>query len=111
MPEAVLIAIISAFTTLFVAVITVFGAKKLPKKLGLGANTQNELVKTLKDIVEAQNIKIELLELNKKDSDEKIAESLHRIEDLEQLTISQAKKISSLERLLRRTSRGTVVEE
>lgn len=110
MPEAVLIAIISAVTTLLVAVITVFGAKKLPKRLGLSSN-QNELVKTLKDIVEAQNIKIEILEQNKKDSDIKMESSVQRIEDLEQLTISQAKKISSLERLLRLRQKGSVTEE
>jgi hypothetical protein len=92
MPEIVAAAL-AAGATVIVALLGVLGARKL----GIGTQ-QDKLVATLKDLVEAQEQKITVLEAASLIDKQRIAALEKRLDELEQLTIRQAQIIDSLTR-------------
>jgi flagellar motility protein MotE (MotC chaperone) len=94
-------AAVAAGATVIVAIIGVLGAKRL----GIGVS-QEKLVATLKDLLEAQTQKITLLEEASIVDKQRIASLEKRVDELEQLTIRQAQIIDSLTRQERNTSGG-----
>lgn len=99
--ENIVVAIIAGITSFLVALIGLFGGKKLGKK----SSTINykELVSTLKDTLMAQTERIKLLEdahdeqIEKlKLKDDEIADLKRRVSNLEQLTVEQASIIIQL---------------
>lgn len=85
-------AVIAGTITLVVALIGLWGARKY----NIGPN-QEKLVMTLKDIVAAQNIRIEQLENQASTNASLIKDMQLQIDKLTKLTITQALKISDLE--------------
>lgn len=81
----ILSAIIGALGLVVVSLIGLWGAKKL--HIG---ESQDRLVATLKDLIEAQNQKIEEMEQERAEDRERITKLEKRVVELEDLTVSQA---------------------
>jgi len=90
--EVVIAAVLNAASYIVVAVLGFVGGKRL-----VGPN-QDKLIDTLKDLVDAQELKINTLELENKTRDEKIASLDKQVLELKALTIFQAKEIERLSR-------------
>lgn len=88
--EVVIAAVLNALSYVAVAVIGFLGGKRL-----IGPN-QDRLIDTLKDLVDAQDLKIKSLEDQGKIQSEKIAQLDKQLIELKALTIFQAKEIERL---------------
>lgn len=86
-------AIVAAIATVIVALIGLWGARKL----GIG-DSQEQLVATLKDLVEAQSKKIAVLETASNLDKGRIEQLEKRVDELEELTVRQAQVIDRLTR-------------
>lgn len=102
MSDTITVALISALGALIVSLIGVFVAKQYK----IGPN-QDKLVQTLKDLLAAQDKKIDELQEMVEESQKKIVESqakivqlTREIESLKDLTVSQALLIGELQRQL-----------
>lgn len=108
--ENIFVALISAMATILVAIIGIFGSRKLnPSKKTLSNADQSRLINTLKDTLNAQTERIKLLEAAHEiqvtqlaNKDAEIRELRERVSKLEQLTIEQALIISQLQNPKRR---------
>jgi Tfp pilus assembly protein PilN len=104
--ETILAAALGAFGLIGVALIGLYGARKI----GIGKN-QEVLVATLKDLIEAQNQKIKILE-EQRNQDRKRIEALeHKVEELTHLTVYQALEIDRLRHPYEHSSRNIVTPE
>lgn len=99
--ENIVVAIITSIATLLVALIGLFGTKRLSKKSPID---QSKLIATLKDTLAAQTERIRLLETAHEEQlamleakEEEITDLKRRVSNLEQLTIEQAFIISQLQ--------------
>lgn len=90
--EVVIAAVLNAASYIVVAVLGFVGGKRL-----VGPN-QDRLIDTLKDLVDAQDLKIKTLELENTTRDEKINSLEKQLVELKALTIFQAKEIERLSR-------------
>jgi len=90
--EIVIAAVLNAISYIAVAVLGFWGGKRL-----VGPN-QDRLIDTLKDLVDAQDLKIKSLELENTTRDEKIGSLEKQLLELKALTIFQAKEIERLSR-------------
>jgi len=88
--EAIIAAALNAIAYILIAVLGIYGGKRL-----VGPN-QDKLIDTLKDLVEAQDAKITVLEEESKVNQERIATLEKQITELKALTIFQAKEIERL---------------
>jgi hypothetical protein len=93
--EVVLASLLNAASYVLVAVLGLIGGRRL-----VGPN-QDRLIDTLKNLVDAQQLKIETLESDAKIRDEKIASLDKQVIELKALTIFQAKEIERLTERLR----------
>lgn len=88
--EVVIASVLNAISYIVVAALGIIGGRR-----SVGPN-QDRLITTLKDLVDAQQLKIEALEEAKKLQDEKIAVLDRQVVELKALTIFQAKEIERL---------------
>ena len=103
--ENIAVAIITSIATLLVALIGLFGSKKLGyNKRPLSLGDQSKLISTLKDTLAAQTERIKLLEAAHVEQiailaakEEEIIDLKRRVSNLEQLTIEQAFTIRQLQ--------------
>lgn len=87
--------------TILVALISVYGARRA----GIG-QTQEKLVSSLRELVEAQDKKIDLLEKDSLAKDARIEALENEVAELKRLTIRQARIITKLAR-----GKGKYVED
>lgn len=87
--ETIIVAALQAGALIIVALFGLYGARKL----GIGQN-QEKLVSTLKELIDAQNLKIEELEKNRTEDRERIEKLEAEVKDLKDLTIEQALEIT-----------------
>jgi hypothetical protein len=87
----VIAAFIGAIGVVLVAIIGAVGAAKL----GVGTS-QEKLVATLKELIAAQDQKIDDLKKEKESDNRRIGTLEEKVRDLEKLTISQARTIDNL---------------
>lgn len=88
--EVVIASVLNAVSYIVVAAIGVIGGRR-----SVGPS-QDKLITTLKDLVDAQELKIQALEEGKSTQDEKIASLERQVVELKALTIFQAKEIERL---------------
>ena len=88
--EVVLASLLNAISYIVIAVLGIIGGRKF-----IGPN-QDKLIKTLQDLVDAQQLKIQDLEEENKNRDRKIASLEMQVGELKALTIFQAKEIETL---------------
>lgn len=86
------VAVIAGIVTLILSLIGLYSAKRY----NIGPN-QEKLVVTLKDLVAAQQIRIDILETAGADNAKHIKELQVEVNRLTRLTIAQALKINDLE--------------
>lgn len=98
--EVIIAAILNASSYIIIAALGLIGGRRL-----IGPN-QDKLVDTLKDLVDAQDIKIKNLESESRTRDDKIASLDKQVIELKALTIFQAKEIERLTDRLNSNSRG-----
>lgn len=88
----ILAAVIGALGVIIVAIVGAVGASKL----GVGTN-QEKLVATLKDLITAQDHKIDELTQDKNDAALRINTLENKVKELETLTVNQARMIDRLQ--------------
>lgn len=88
--EAIVAAGLNASAYIVIALLGIYGGRKI-----VGPN-QDKLIDTLKDLVEAQDAKIVVLENESKVNQERISTLEKQITELKALTIFQAKEIERL---------------
>lgn len=81
----IIAAALGAFGVIVVALIGLYGAQRL----GIGQN-QEKLVATLKQLLEAQDKRIQELEKERKEDTQRILQLEERVKELEKLTVAQA---------------------
>lgn len=94
--EVVVASLLNAASYVLVAVLGLIGGRRL-----VGPN-QDKLITTLQGIVDAQEVKINILETDAKLRDDKIANLDKQVTELKALTIFQAKEIERLTERLKR---------
>jgi hypothetical protein len=87
----IIAAAFGALGVIIVSLIGLYGAKRL----NIGPN-QEKLVVTLKDLIDAQNLKITVLEKQRVEDAERIHTLEKRVEELQVLTVTQAIEINRL---------------
>lgn len=97
----VVIAIIGVSGTIILGLIGLYSAKRY----NIGPN-QEKLVSTLKDLVTAQQVRIEQLETLAKENQIQVAALRSEVRELKNLTVEQALTISHLEDELQKTRKG-----
>jgi Mg2+ and Co2+ transporter CorA len=102
--DQLLAAAFGALGTIIVAALGLYGAQRA----GIG-KTQEKLVSSLKDLVDAQEKKISALQDTNVENNKRITDLESRVQTLSDLTISQAAVIDSLRR--RRRSSGVLDKE
>lgn len=90
--EVIIASLLQAVSYIVIAVLGVVGGRRL-----VGPN-QDKLIKTLQDLVQAQQLKIDGLEEENKTRDNKVTSLERQVKELTALTIYQAKEIEKLNR-------------
>lgn len=88
--EIVVASLLNAVSYIVIALLGLIGGRRM-----VGPN-QDKLISTLKDLVDAQAMKIETLQSEGKQRDDKIASLDKQVIELKALTIFQAKEIERL---------------
>lgn len=86
------VAAIAGIVTLIVTILGMIGAKRY----GMGPN-QEQAIMTYKEVINAQNLRMDQLEEENKSCKDEIKELRSQVDKLTQLTIRQALRITELE--------------
>lgn len=104
--ETIIAAALGALGLIVTTLLGLYGARKF----GIG-QTQEKLVETLKDLIDAQNLKIEELETARKEDRERIVALEETVEKLKGLTIDQALELGKLRKFYQEHRPKTTVRE